>query len=414
MLFRSPSACHSGAALGAPEAGFGQRGGHAGVSQLTNYTMVLVHERPLMNHPRGRNISRVYTSLRWVLVVGTGIPWCLSCSERLAASAIGKSLAQYQYGLITGGWPGVDEIVTKSYISHMKSRNLSLSEYLIQVVSEERRVLFEEGHIVRVPQNTREWLDAQKFADAIIFVGGRGGTYVTWLGALYGGMPRFPLGGTPGDASTAFKQTYEYWELMPIPGIDKDQFQELGRSIKTELDAKGLSEYIIGKLLPQSLDAVDAIQRRNTDAAKSIFISYSHKDDGWVSRLRTLLRPAEKRGLISTWVDRDIEEGRDWEPQLQRQLDKCNFALILMSPNLLSSLYVNNIELPFFLQREKSEPDFHLFWVLLEACNWESISGLDKVQAIGGVKSSIGECSTDADKQVRLIQVVERLLQVLS
>ena len=201
---------------------------------------------------------------------------------------------------------------------------------------------------------------------------------------------------------------------MPIPGIDQVQFKELGRSIKTESDATWLAEYIIRELLPRSLDAVDAVQRRNTDDAKSIFISYSHNDEGWVNRLRTLLRPAEKRGLISTWVDKDIEEGRGWESQIQSQLTKSNFALILMSKNLLKSDYVKNVELPMFLQRERDESEFHLFWVLLEPCNWEYFSGLDKVQAIGGVKSSISECRTDADKQVRLIQVVERLMQALS
>ena len=348
-----------------------------------------------------------------MLVVGTGIPSDLDASEHLAARAIGKALAQYQYGLITGGWPGVDEIVTNSYLEELSSKNLNLANYLIQVVAEERQVHFEKGHIVRVPQNTREWLEPQKFADAIIFVGGRGGTYVTWLGALHGGMPRFPLGGTSGDANIAFKQTYEYWELMPIPGIDQVQFKEIGRSIKSESDATWLAEYIIRELLPRSLDAVDAIQRRNTKNARSIFISYSHKDEEWVNRLRTLLRPAEKRGLISTWVDKDIEEGKGWESQIQSQLAKSSFALILMSENLLESDYVKNVELPIFLQRERDESEFHLFWVLLEACNWEYFSGLEKVQAIGDVKSSISECPTDADKQVRLIQVVERLMQVL-
>jgi predicted Rossmann-fold nucleotide-binding protein len=75
-----------------------------------------------MNEPRENSSSRNFTSLRWVLVVGTGIPRELKASEHLAARAIGKSLAQYQYGLISGGWPGVDEIVTKSYIDELRSK----------------------------------------------------------------------------------------------------------------------------------------------------------------------------------------------------------------------------------------------------------------------------------------------------
>ena len=367
-----------------------------------------------LNQSRENSLSKNSTSLRWVLVVGTGIPNDLKASEQLAARAIGKSLAQYQYGLISGGWAGVDEIVTKSYIDELRSKNLNPNNYLIQVIAEDRQITFDEGHIVRVPKNAREWLEAQKFSDAIIFIGGRGGTYVTWLGALHGDIPRFPLGATSGDANIAFKQTFEYWELMPIPGINQVQFKELGRSIKSKSDSTWLAEYIVKELLPQSLDAVDAVQRRNANDAKSIFISYSHKDEEWVNRLRTLLRPAEKRGLISTWVDKDIEEGRDWASQIDAKLKDSSFALLLMSENLLKSDYVKNIELPILIEREKEESDFHLFWVLLEPCNWEYFSGLEKIQAIGGVKSPISQCRTDADKQVRLIQVVEKLVQTLS
>lgn len=366
-----------------------------------------------MNQPK-ESTAKNFASLRWVLVVGTGIPSELKSSEQLAAKAIGKFLGQYQYGLISGGWPGVDEIVTKSYIDQLHAKFLNPADYLIQVITEDRQILFNEGHVIRVPRNAREWLEAQKFADAIIFIGGRGGTYVSWLGALHDGMPRFPLGSTSGDANIAFKQTFEYWELMPIPGINQAQFKELGRPLKSESDATWLAEYIIRELLPRSLDAVDAVQRRNTDNAKSMFISYSHKDEEWVSRLRTLLRPAEKRGLITTWIDKDIQEGKYWESQIQKQLNNSSFALILMSENLLNSAYVKDIELPVFIQRlEENKSGFRLFWVLLEPCNWEYFAALKKVQAIGSVKTSISECGTDADKQCRLIQVAEEIVQAL-
>ncbi|MGL5833947.1 MAG: TIR domain-containing protein [Waterburya sp.] len=368
-----------------------------------------------MNQSKEIKPFRNFTSRRWVLVAGTGIPNVLSSSERFAARAIGKALAEYQYGLVSGGWPGVDEIVTKNFIDLLRTKSLDPADYMIQVVTEGKQILHNEGYIVRVPQNPREWLEAQKFADAIILIGGRGGTYVTWLGALHDGMPRFPLGKTSGDADTAFKQTFNYWELMPVPGIDQSQFKELGRSIRSESDATWLAKYLIEELLPRSLDAVDAVQRRNTNDAKSMFISYSRKDEEWVSRLRTLLRPAEKRGLLSTWVDTDIEEGIYWESQIQRQLNNSNFALLLMSKSLLESDYVKNVELPAFMQRlEKDEPSFRLFWVLLEPCNWKSFSGLEKIQAIGSVITSISECCTEADKQCRLIQVVEEIVQALS
>jgi predicted Rossmann-fold nucleotide-binding protein len=359
--------------------------------------------------------SNTETSVRWVLVAGTGIPSTLTNAETIAATAIGKLLANYHYGLISGGWEGIDEIVTRSYLQQLKSNGQPTNGFLIQVVSESRKLSIAEGHIVRVPETAREWQEALKYADAIIIIGGRGGTYVTWLGAMHDGMPRFPIASTSGDAETAFEQTVNYWELMPVPGITKAEFAKLGPPESDVFDIGHLAEYIISELLPRSLEAVDAVQRRRPSSAKSMFISYSHKDDHWVSRLRTLIRPAERRGLITTWIDKDIKPGMNWETQLQDEIGSSDFALLLMSPNLLNSTYVKDIELPSFQRRlENDRSRFRLFWVLLEPCNWEQFDQLKHIQAIGSLHSAVSEEATDADQQCRLIQVVDEIVKAMA
>jgi TIR domain len=356
-------------------------------------------------------------SRRWVIIAGTGIPEELTFSEKYAAQAIGKALADYEYGLVTGGWHGIDEIATKAFVDKLHTKSLDPAEYLIQVIpedTEDSKIPIRQGHIVRVPHGSREWLDLQSFADAIVLIGGRGGAYVAWLAALRDGLPRFPLGSTTGDAAKAFNDTFTYWELMPILGIDKTDFEILRNPINSEANADEVAKKLVKELLPRSLTAVDNVKRRDTKAAKSMFISYSHKDTDWVNRLRNLLHKAERYGLLSTWIDSDIEAGDFWEGQIFNHVAEANFALLLMSNNLCQSKYVIEKEIPALIKRKTDEPTFRLFWALIEPCNWQSIPGLADVQAIGSVKTAISECCTEADKQCRLIKVVDKILETIS
>jgi TIR domain len=354
-------------------------------------------------------------SRRWILVAGTGLEFGTPEEDILAAKAVGEELARHRYGLITGVWHGVDYIVTQSFLDQLRRLSLDPKDYLIQVVPEDRPLYHNEGHIVRTPYGGREWLEPQKYADAVVLIGGRGGTYRTWLGALHDGIPRFPLGGTREDAEKAFRETLDLWELIPVPGITRAEFERLGRKIQSEPDAELVAQYLVGELLWRSLDAVDAFSRGNVDGAASMFISYSRKDSSWVTRFRTLLRPAERRGVISTWADADIAPGKPWEPQILARLEQSQAALLLVTGNLLESRYVRDIEIPAFMERIKTMgTSFHLFWVLLEPCNWQSIPALTTIQAIGGVATAVNQSPTRADEQCRLVEVVKTIEHAIS
>jgi predicted Rossmann-fold nucleotide-binding protein len=357
----------------------------------------------------GGNIA----STRWVMVAGTGLIHGTPTEDVNVAKAVGAELARYRYGLITGGWPGVDYIATESFINQIIKSGLNPEDHLIQVISEGRSADQNVGKIVRTSYGPNEWLEPQKYADAVIIIGGRGGTYKTWLGAVHDGLPRFPIGGAQGDSALAFHQTQEMWEVIPVPGITFDQFSKLAQSVDSQEAADAMAKYVVGELLWRSLNAVDSTSKTALETAPSIFISYSRKDSNWVSRLRTLMRPAERRGLLSSWVDSDIEPGLPWENQLVSKLDNAHAALLLVSPSLLESKYIREIEIPAFINRLKAGR-FHLFWTLLEECEWQGIPELQKIQAIGNVKTAISASPTKSDEQCRLIDVVEKITKILA
>ena len=51
----------------------------------------------------------------WILVAGSGS--AVRAEERVAAERLARLLAREQYGLIAGTWAGVDEIVTRAFLS---------------------------------------------------------------------------------------------------------------------------------------------------------------------------------------------------------------------------------------------------------------------------------------------------------
>ena len=54
-----------------------------------------------------------------------------------------------------------------------------------------------------------------------------------------------------------------------------------------------------------------------------------------------------------------------------------------------------------------------MFWVLLEPCDWKLCEELKHIQAIGSLQSAVSEEPTDADRQCRLVQVVNEIVKGL-
>ncbi|WP_291426774.1 TIR domain-containing protein, partial [Deinococcus sp.] len=87
-----------------------------------------------------------------------------------------------------------------------------------------------------------------------------------------------------------------------------------------------------------------AKQKRGPDSPKNIkpvkvFISYSHKDELYRQELENHIRILSRRGLISVWHDRKIGAGRDWEGEIDSNLDTADIVLLLISSDFIASDY---------------------------------------------------------------------------
>jgi len=185
-------------------------------------------------------------SLRWILVAGTGRMWRMSSREVLCARAIGEALARFGYGLIVGGWDGVDAVTAKSFAGGLdKFRpSASLSDVLIQVVPRGGQPSFEGGHLIYVEPGPAEWIEQLRYCDAVVLVGGVGGTLKTYRFALQERRPVFPIAVSGGDAKLAYDEIIAEWETTGRNwwGISRSAFDKLwDRKIKMIMNWRVIS-----------------------------------------------------------------------------------------------------------------------------------------------------------------------------
>jgi hypothetical protein len=180
-------------------------------------------EAPPLPHPQPR---------KWILVAGTARLSIFSEKLKDTAEELGRLLARNQFGLVTGGWPGVDDTAARAFAREISAKAYPLEDYLTQIVvdNEEKLPAFPAGNLVVVKDGSiEEWTEGIDRASAVILIGGIGGTWQTGEIALERGKPVFPLADTGDDAKKFYMHMIKFWDRVQIPNITKSQFQVAAR-----------------------------------------------------------------------------------------------------------------------------------------------------------------------------------------
>lgn len=181
----------------------------------------------------------------WVLVAGTG-SGTLPRTEELAAQAVGRALAQSGAGLVTCGWVGVDKAATLAFAGELQALGLPLSTRLKQIVPRPDEPAFFGGDVIYVEKGVPEWVESVRRAQAVILIGGLGGTYKTYETARNEQVPVFPLPSTGGDAKKAWDEILEGEELLGLyRRVTRPQIASLDAPIPTREAAEGLAEHVL-------------------------------------------------------------------------------------------------------------------------------------------------------------------------
>src|SRR3712207_4667753 len=99
---------------------------------------------------------------RWILVAGTGKQSGLAETTIWSSKAIGAALARKGYGLVVGGWHGVDYLAAEAFEQTLAATRstVRLSDVLLQVVPRGKQPVFQGGRVVSVDAGPAEWVEA--------------------------------------------------------------------------------------------------------------------------------------------------------------------------------------------------------------------------------------------------------------
>ena len=91
-----------------------------------------------------------------------------------------------------------------------------------------------------------------------------------------------------------------------------------------------------------------------TDIKIKIFLSYSHKDEQLCLELQKHLTPLKRAQIISSWYDREIKPGFDWDKEIKQNIKESDIILFLLSPDFLNSDYIYEKEIKQAIEQHNS------------------------------------------------------------
>lgn len=150
------------------------------------------------------------------------------------------------------------------------------------------------------------------------------------------------------------------------------------------------------------------------EVSKSIFISYSHKDESWLVEMKKYFTVLEQQGLISFWDDSKIQPGDAWKKEIEEALSSADAALLLVSQDFLVSEFITEHELPKLLSNA-AEAGKKIFWIpLCPSTVFDTNPAITQFQSlVKNPKTSLEELEEAQRKKV-LVEISTKLKEAIS
>ncbi|HEX7159565.1 MAG TPA: tetratricopeptide repeat-containing protein [Edaphobacter sp.] len=136
-------------------------------------------------------------------------------------------------------------------------------------------------------------------------------------------------------------------------------------------------------------ERLEALFTPGATKVNRIFVSYSHKDRGWLERFKVMvapyLRAAESE--LDLWEDTRLKAGQLWDVEIQHALSRAGVAVALVSADFLGSTYIMNHELPEMISAAE-QGGLRLLWAYISAAGWEE-TPLSRFQATHDTKTPL-------------------------
>jgi len=173
---------------------------------------------------------------------------------------------------------------------------------------------------------------------------------------------------------------YEYTKLVRAPNGEYIPFEvlagenpriaESGNMPRTE-NHKQSNLVFYGKYVYRRGD-FKLYLKNEVNTMKKIFISYSQHDESFKDELKKHLVTLIHENKVSTFDDRQLSLGGEWDSELKRKIDECDIMVCLISVDFLNTGYIMKTEVPRALEMGKI-----VVPIVVRPCDWtESMLGV--------------------------------------
>jgi hypothetical protein len=145
---------------------------------------------------------------------------------------------------------------------------------------------------------------------------------------------------------------------------------------------------------------------------KTVFLSYSHRDEDFRDELEVNLKMLKRLGLIDVWHDRRIVAGSDVDHSISNELEKSDIILLLVSQYFIASDYCYDIEMTRAMERHHNG-EAVVIPVILRVCDWHS-APFGKLLAVPKDGKAITKYADMGDAYLEIVMAIKEAIKKIT